>query len=55
MVGGERVCFSHRFFLFFPVRFSSLSSGWFCLAVLVGGVARLRGCRCAWRARGQYW
>lgn len=27
-------------------RFSSLSVGWFYLAVLVGGVARLRGCLC---------
>ena len=54
MVAVRGLCFSHRRFLFLPF-------AWFLSWVSVGlGCAsgwrfRLRGCWCAWRARGQYW
>lgn len=44
----ERVSLT-AFFLFCPVRFSSLSSGW--VGCASGWGFCLRGCRCAWRAR----
>ena len=40
------MCFSYRLFSVLSCQVFFLSSGWFCLVVVVGGVARLRGCLC---------
>lgn len=63
MVGGERVCFSHRLFLFCPVRFSLVSSGgsvwlyWWVVSPVLGVacvcVVSERECRVS--CGGGYW